>query len=72
MLRISQLKINISDFYKKNKEQIDNNGWQIVFGGKEQELVEKKTAKQLNCKLEELKQFAIKKRSIDDRKKQEI
>ena len=52
MLRISQLKINISDFYKKNKEQIDNNGWQIVFGGKEQELVEKKTAKQLLLRIQ--------------------
>lgn len=72
MLRISQLKINISDFYEQNKEKIEKNGWQEIFRKREPELVKKKAAKQLNCKTEEMKQFAIIKRSIDARKKQEI
>lgn len=72
VLRISQLKINISEFYDRNKEQIETSSWQQVFGTKEQELVRKKAARQLHCRTEEMKQFRIVKRSIDARKKQEI
>lgn len=72
MLRLSQIKINISEFYKKNKNAVEKQGWEKIYTENERKLVEKKTAGVLGCKMEEIKQFSICKRSIDARKKQEI
>ena len=72
MLRISQLKINISEFYTERKEQVLQNGWETVFSQEEELLVRKKAEKILRCRQEEFLSFSIVKRSIDARKKQEI
>lgn len=72
MLRISQIKINISEFYRKHKENIEQSGWAAIYDAQEMELVKKKARALLGCKDEELLEFHIVKRSIDARKKQEI
>lgn len=72
MLRITQLRINISDFYVQNRREIEEKGWENYYGGVETALVEKKLCKFLHCKVEHIKEFHIVKRSIDARKKQEI
>lgn len=72
MLRLSQIKINISEFYKKNKETVETNGWEKVYGAREVQLVQKKAASVLGCKMDDIKEFVISKRSIDARKKKEI
>ena len=72
MLRISQIKINISEFYRKHKENIEQSGWVAIYDAQEMELVKKKARALLECKDEELLEFHIVKRSIDARKKQEI
>lgn len=72
MLRLSQIKINISEFYKKNKDVVEKQGWEKIYTEKEAKLVQKKAASVLGCKMDEIKQFTICKRSIDARKKQEI
>lgn len=72
VLRLSQIKINISEFYKKNKEAIREKGWEKVYGAKEAQLVHKKAAGVMGCKIDDIKEVSICKRSIDARKKQEI
>lgn len=72
MLRITQLKININEFYEQHKEEIENKGWEKVFENKERIFVLKKIAKLLQCKKDECSNFEIIKRSIDARKKQDI
>lgn len=72
MLRISQIKINISEFYHLNREKIEQNGWEKVYGPVEYELVLEKVLQQLHCAKKEVREFNICKRSIDARKKQEI
>lgn len=72
MLRLSQVKINISEFYKKNQDAVEKQGWEKVYTAKEAQIVQKKAASVLGCKTGDMKEFAICKRSIDARKKQEI
>lgn len=72
MLRISQIKINISDFYMRNKKAVEQDGWEKVFGEAEWNLVKKKTASKIFCKVADFENFQIVKRSLDARKKQEI
>ncbi len=72
VLRLSQIKINISEFFKKNKEVVETHGWETAYGTKELQLVQKKAASVLGCKMDDMKGVTICKRSIDARKKQEI
>lgn len=72
MLRITQLKININEFYKENKEKIESYGWKKIYGEKEVALVKNRFCKIFRCKPEDIKKFNIVKCSIDARKKQEI
>lgn len=72
MLRLSQIKINIIEFYKKNKDAVEKQGWEKVYTAKEVQLVRKKAASVLGCKIDDMKEVTICRRSIDARKKQEI
>ena len=73
MLRISQIKINISEFYKKHRETIHTKAdWREVFGSQEARLVKRKAASLLGCSQEDIKKLDLVKRSIDSRKKSEI
>lgn len=72
VLRLSQIKINISEFYKKNKDVVEKQGWENVYTAKELQLIRKKAASILGCKTDDMKAFTICRRSIDARKKQEI
>lgn len=72
MLRITQLKVNISDFYVQHQEEVKEKGWETCYGSYEPSLVEGKICKLLHCKIQDIFQYDIVKRSIDARKKQEI
>lgn len=72
VLRLSQIKINISEFYKKNKDTVEKQGWENVYTAKELQLIRKKAASILGCKTDDMKTFTFCKRSIDARKKQEV
>ena len=72
MLRISQIKINISEFYRKHKEKIEQSGWDAVYDASEVLLVKKKARALLGCSDGDIVDFCIVRRSIDARKKQEI
>ena len=72
MLRISQIKINISEFYRKHKDKIEQSGWDAVYDASEVLLVKKKVRALLGCSDGDIVDFCIVRRSIDARKKQEI
>lgn len=72
VLRISQIKINISEFYHANKEQISKHTWKEIYGEQEKSLITAKVKKIFRCSESELEKILIVKRSIDARKKQEI
>lgn len=72
MLKITQLKINISDFYAQHEKEVKEKGWEIFYSDYESSLIKKKLCKLLYCKEEDIFQYSIVKRSIDARKKQEI
>ena len=72
VLRISQIKINISEFYHTNKQEIDRFTWKEIYGKQEESLIRKKAEKLFRCKENEIEKISIVKRSIDARKKQEI
>lgn len=72
MLRVTQLKINISEFYAHYENEVKETGWETCYHNYELSLVEGKLCKLLHCKAEDIFQYEIVKRSIDARKKQEI
>lgn len=72
LLRITQLKVNISDFYVQHQEEVKEKGWELCYGSYEPSLVERKICKLLHCKTQDIFQYNMVKRSIDARKKQEI
>lgn len=72
MLRVTQLKVNISDFYIRYQDEVKEKGWDTCYGVHEMNLVIKKLCKLLHCKAEDILECQIVKRSIDARKKQEI
>lgn len=45
VLRISQIKINISEFYHANKEQISKHTWKEIYGEQEKSLITAKVKK---------------------------
>ena len=72
MLKITQLKINISDFYAQHEKEVKEKGWETSYGNYETSFIQEKLCKLLHCKVEDIFQYSIVKRSIDARKKQEI
>lgn len=72
MLRVTQLKINISEFYAHHENEVKETGWETCYRNYELSLVKGKLCKLLHCKAEDILQYEIVKRSIDARKKQEI
>lgn len=72
VLRISQVKINVSQFYKEKQDKISEKGWENVWGTMEQKLILKKITSMLRIEPKQVKEFYIIKQSVDARKKQEI
>lgn len=73
MLRISQIKVNISEIYRGNREQFHTReAWEQFYKKQELFYIKKKSGKILGCSEKEIKQIHIIKRSLDARRKTEI
>ena len=73
LLRISQIKVNISEIYRNNREEFPTReAWEQFYWKKEMFYIKKKSGKILGCSEKEIKQIHIIKRSLDARKKKEI
>lgn len=73
LLRISQIKVNISEIYRNNREEFQTReAWEQFYRKKEMFYIKKKSGKILGCSEKEIKQIHIIKRSLDARKKKEI
>ena len=73
MLRISQIKVNISEIYQQHKENCQTREqWEQLYATLEEPLIRKKAVALLRCRAEEIQDMEIVKQSIDARKKKEI